>query len=145
MVSIVNKDVLLATCCGLGKSPWASGTLASVPPVVTYQVLGYLGPESNVYVMGLFVIVGVAMYLGSATSAGKSLGWRARRQIVVDKLAGQGLTMFIIALARPVDICNSMAVGFALFRCIDIINIRFLERRSVDASGFKILLPTYFD
>lgn len=138
----MKKDVLLATCFGLGKIPWAPGTFASVPPVVAYQVLGYLGPEFNVYVMGLFVVVGVAMYLTGAPSARKTLGSRAQRQIVADKLAGQGLTMLIIALVRPVDICNSMSVGFALFRLVDMITIRLFERRSGIGPGLRILLTT---
>jgi len=138
----MKKDMLLATCFGLGKIPWAPGTWASLPPVVTYQVLGYLGPEFNVYVMGLFVAAGAAMYLVGAPSARKSLAPRALRQIVADKLAGQGLTMFIIALLRPVEICNSMALGFALFRLVDIIAVELFERRCGADSDLRILITT---
>jgi len=126
----MKKDMLLATCFGLGKIPWAPGTWASLPPVVTYQVLG------------LFVAAGAAMYLVGAPSARKSLAPRALRQIVADKLAGQGLTMFIIALLRPVEICNSMALGFALFRLVDIIAVELFERRSGADSGIRILITT---
>ncbi len=138
----MKKDMLLATCFGMGKLPWAPGTWASLPPVVMYQVLGYLGPAFNVYVMGLFVVAGSAMYLGGALSAGRSLAPRAQRQIVADKLAGQGLTMFIIALLRPVEICNSMALGFALFRLVDVIAVDLFERHSGADSDLRILMTT---
>jgi phosphatidylglycerophosphatase A len=142
MVAVMKKDMLLATCFGMGKLPWAPGTWASLPPVVMYQVLGYLGPTFNVYVMGLFVVTGTAMYLGGALSARRSLTLRAQRQIVADKLAGQGLTMFIITLLRPIEICNSMALGFALFRLVDVIAVELFERHSGADSGLRILMTT---
>ena len=40
--------------------------------------------------------------------------------VVADAMAGQGLTMLMIALLGPANICNSMALGFALFRLFDI-------------------------
>ena len=138
----MKKDMLLATCFGIGMLPWAPGTWASLPPVVTYQVLGYLGPRFNVYVMGLFVVAGTAMYLGGALSTRRSLGPRAQRQVVADKLAGQGLTMFIIALLRPIEICNSMALGFALFRLVDVIAVELFERHSGVDLGLRILMTT---
>ena len=138
----MKKDMLLATCFGIGKLPWAPGTWASLPPVVMYQVLGYLGPKFNVYVMGFFVLAGTAMYLGGAMSARRSLGPQAQRQIVADKLAGQGLTMFIIALVRPIEICNSMALGFALFRLVDVIAVELFKRYSGCDCCFRILVTT---
>jgi phosphatidylglycerophosphatase A len=138
----MKKDMLLATCFGIGKLPWAPGTWASLPPVVMYQVLGYLRPAFNVYVMGLFVVAGAAMYLGGALSARRTLARQAQRQIVADKLAGQGLTMFIIALLRPIGICNSMALGFALFRLVDVITVELFERHSGADSGLRILMTT---
>ena len=142
MVTAMKKDMLLATCFGLGTLPWASGTWASLPPVVLYQVLGYLGPAFNVWVMGLFVVAGITMYLGGATSARNSLPPQAHQQIVADKLAGQGLTMLIIALLKPAEICNSMALGFALFRFVDIIAARLFKRHSGADFSSRILMTT---
>lgn len=65
----MKKDILLATCFGLGRLPWAPGTWAALPPVVLYQVLGYLGPTYNIPAMGLLAALGIAMYLASAASA----------------------------------------------------------------------------
>jgi phosphatidylglycerophosphatase A len=142
MVAVIKKDMLLATCFGIGKLPWAPGTWASLPPVVTYQVLGYLKPSLNVYVMGFFAAAGTALYLGGALSARRTLGPRAQRQIVADKLGGQGLTMFIIALLRPVGVCNSMALGFVLFRLVDIIAVELFGRNCGADSGLRILMTT---
>jgi phosphatidylglycerophosphatase A len=138
----MKKDVLLATCFGLGKLPWASGTWASLPPVVLYQVLGYLGPQFNALMMGLFVVAGTAMYLGSATAARNSLGAHLHHQIVADKLAGQGLTMLLIAVLKPIEICNSMALGFVLFRLADVFIARLFKLRSGVASNLRNLVAT---
>ena len=43
--------------------------------------------------------------------------------VVADKMAGQGLTLFIIVLSSPVQICNSMALGFILFRLFDVLKL----------------------
>ena len=105
----------LTTGFGLGKLPWAPGTWASLPPVVLYQVLGYLYPPVMVPCMVAFVLVGswTCLTYGSiATKPG---------HFVADVLAGQAWTMFIIAVLSPANICNSMALGFALYRLFDIL------------------------
>jgi len=102
--------------------------------------LGYLGPTYNILAMGLLVVTGMAMYLGSAASASASLGPQAAQQIVAHKLAGQALTMLIIALLKPGEICNSMALGFALFRLVDMAHARQrFRRRSPAESNLGIL------
>lgn len=51
--------------------------------------------------------------------------------------------MLIIALLKPGEICNSMALGFALFRLIDIAATRQkLERRSAAESRLGSLMTT---
>ncbi len=125
----MKKEVLLATCFGLGKLPWAPETWASLPPVVTYQVLGYLGPVWNVYAMGFFIVFGSTVHLLYAASAKRSLSPEKQRQVVTDKLAGQGLTMLIITLLHPLEICNAMACGFALFRLTDFTATSLLKNR----------------
>jgi phosphatidylglycerophosphatase A len=116
----MKKEEILATCFGLGMLPFAPAVWGSLPPVVTYQVLGYLGPSANVSVMALFLITGSWICVKYAPTAIESLGSKRRSMVVADKLAGQGLTMLMIALLGPANICNSMALGFALFRVFDI-------------------------
>jgi hypothetical protein len=82
------------------------------------------------------------MYLGSAASARNSLGPEAPQQIVVDKLAGQALTMFTIALLKPVEICNSMALGFGLFRLVDVVAARPPKPHSGAGFSLRTLMTT---
>lgn len=114
----MQRDILFASCLGLGKLPWAPGTWGALPPVVVYQVLGYLAPTANVPVMAAFLLSGVWAYVTFASSAWERLGPK-KAQVVADCWAGQSLAMLMIALWRPVEICNSMALGFALFRLLD--------------------------
>ena len=41
--------------------------------------------------------------------------------IVADEVAGQAITMLVIALLAPDNICNTTVLGFALFRLFDIL------------------------
>ena len=79
---VVRRDMLFASCLGLGKLPWAPATWAALPPVVVYQVLGYLAPSANVPVMASFLLSGVWAYVACAASAGERLG--ARAHVVAD-------------------------------------------------------------
>ena len=116
----MKKEEILATCFGLGMLPFAPAVWGSLPPVVVYQVLGYLAPAANVSVMALFLITGSWICVKYAPAAIESLGPKRRSMVVAGKMAGQGLTMLMIALLGPANICNSMALGFALFRVFDI-------------------------
>jgi phosphatidylglycerophosphatase A len=100
--------------------PYAPAVWGSLPPVVVYQVLGYLGPAANVLVMALFVLAGSFICVQYAPAALRSLPAERHRTVVADQLAGQGLTMLMIAAIAPPEICNSMALGFIAFRFFDI-------------------------
>ena len=116
----MRKEELLTTCFGLGKLPICPGTWGSLPPVVIYQVLGYLGPVLNVYVMAFFVVLGSWICLQYVPAVILTTGPELPHTVVADKLAGQALTMWMIVVLGPNEICNSMALGFALFRLVDI-------------------------
>lgn len=117
----MRKEEVLATCFGLGLLPFVPAVWGSLPPVVTYQVLGYLAPAANASVMALFLILGSWICIKYAPAAIESLGPHRHSVVVADRMAGQGLAMLMIALRSPTNICNSMALGFALFRLFDII------------------------
>jgi len=117
----MKTENLLATGFGLGRLPFAPAVWGSLPPVVIYQVLGYLAPGANVLVMALFVIVGSWICAEFVPIAFRSMAPARHTTIVADRLAGQGLTMLMIAILGPAEICNSMALGFALFRLFDIL------------------------
>ena len=130
---------LLTTGFGLGKLPWFPAVWGSLPPVILYQVLGYLGPGVNVYVMLFFVLVGSWVCIKYTPALVLTTGQTHPTTLVADRIAGQGLTMFIIALVGPANICNSMALGFALFRLFDVIRINPGDRLN---PTLNILVPT---
>jgi phosphatidylglycerophosphatase A len=47
-------------------------------------------------------------------------GKKDPQMIVADEVAGQALTMLVIALLNPGNICNTTVLGFVLFRLFDI-------------------------
>lgn len=129
----MTKAEPFTTCFGLGRLPWAPGTWASLPPVIAYQVLGYLAPLAIVPVMIGFLLLGswVSLMYGSSS--------RRQDSIVADVLAGQALTMLMIALLAPANICNSMALGFALYRLFDLFLPWPCRRWRHQPSGIGIL------
>ena len=110
----------LTSCFGLGNLPVAPGTWGSLPPVVVYQVLGYLWPAANPYVMAGFVIVFSWICVRFAPAVIAQTGKKDPGQVVADEVAGQGLAMLAISLFAPCHICNTTVLGFALFRLFDI-------------------------
>lgn len=121
----MKKTELLTTCFGLGKLPFAPGTWGSLPPVVLYQVLGYLYPGAIVPVMVFFIIAGSWICVRYAPAVIEMTGKKDPGLIIADEVAGQALTMLMIALLAPlftptVNICNTTVLGFALFRLFDI-------------------------
>lgn len=117
----MKKAELLTSCFGLGKIPIAPGTFGSLPPVVIFQVLGYLWPAANPYVMAFFLAAGAWVCIQYAPAVIAATGKKDPQQIVADEVAGQALVMLFISLLAPENICNTMAVGFVLFRLFDIV------------------------
>ena len=70
----MTKAEVLATCLGLGMLPFAPAVWGSLPPVVVYQVLGYLAPAANVSVMVLLLIAGSWICVKYAPAAIESWG-----------------------------------------------------------------------
>ena len=130
------------TCFGLGTLPWAPGTWGSLLPVVTYQVLGYLGPAANPYVMAFFLLAGSWACLTHAPAMIQQTGQARPPTLVVDRVAGQGLTMLMVTLLAPPNICNSMALAFALFRLFDIFRPWPCKLLAERPSGQGILAPS---
>lgn len=122
---------MLTSCFGLGKLPIAPGTWGSLPPVVLYQALGYLYPAANLYVMAGLVVVFSWICIQFSPAVIRQTGKPDPREVVADEVAGQALTMLVIVLLHPVNICNTTVLGFALFRLFDITKpwpIRKLEK-----------------
>ena len=137
----MRKEEWLATCLGLGRLPYAPAVWGSLPPVVVYQVLGYLGPSANVFVMTLFVLAGSFVCVKLVPGALQSMPPERHRTIVADQLAGQGLTMLLIAVLAPTEICNSMALGFITFRLFDIVRPWPCKPLAKQPPGLDLLVP----
>ncbi|MEN8126579.1 MAG: phosphatidylglycerophosphatase A [Planctomycetota bacterium] len=110
----------MTTCFGLGKLPIAPGTWGSLPPVVLYQVLGYLYPAAIVPVMVFFIIAGSWVCVQYAPAVVAATGKKDPGMVVADEVAGQAITMLVIALLSPENICLTAVLGFVLFRLFDI-------------------------
>ncbi|MSO92093.1 MAG: phosphatidylglycerophosphatase A [Rhodospirillales bacterium] len=111
-VNMWRPSVLLATWFGAGLLPKAPGTWGSLAALPFAWVLAAVaGPAGLGIALAAVVIAG----LWSASVFARASGEKDCRQIVIDEVAGQWLTL----LATPPDVL-SYALGFALFRIADV-------------------------
>lgn len=104
--------MLLATGAGIGYAPFASGTWGSLPGVAAAWLLWRLGGGWAVAAgAAFFAIAGIA----AAERASRILGTKDPRQVVVDEIAGQLVTL---AFLRPT--AGVLVAGFLLFRALDV-------------------------
>ncbi len=114
--------VLLATGGYAGYIPVAPGTFGTLVAIPLCYLLSRLGPVQAILFLLLFA--GFAVWM--AGEAEKVFKKKDSRLIVIDEMAGFLVTLFLIPWS-----VKSMAVGFFLFRLIDIAKpfpIRRLER-----------------
>ena len=81
-------------------------------------------------------VVGVRRYAPAVVAA---TGKKDPGLIVADEVAGQAITMLVIALLAPENICNATVLGFALFRLFDIFKPWPCKRLEKLTSGVGIL------
>jgi phosphatidylglycerophosphatase A len=118
---------MIAGVFGIGRFPWAPGTLASFVAVVAGAGLLHFSP----WLLAAAAIVATVagLWAIAATGAGAAdPGW-----VVIDEVAGQWLTM--LALPRPT--LPGLLAAFLLFRLLDIAKpgpIGWADRRH-DAIG----------
>jgi phosphatidylglycerophosphatase A len=136
----MKKEDFLTSVFGLGKLPLAPRIWAVVPPVVLYQVLGYLWPAAGPFVMAGFLLAGAWICVAYAPAVIGAGSVKEPKAFVADALAGQALTMLIIAVFAPPEICNSMALGFVLFLFFDFVRPWPCKRlRRTLSAGFGVL------
>jgi len=114
--------VLLATGGYAGYIPVAPGTFGTLVAIPLCYLLSRLDPVQEILFLLLFT--GFAVWI--AGEAEKVFNKKDSRLIVIDEMAGFLVTLFLIPWS-----VKSMAVGFFLFRLIDIAKpfpIRRLER-----------------
>jgi phosphatidylglycerophosphatase A len=136
----MKKEDFLTSVFGLGKLPLAPRIWAVLPPVVLYQVLGYLWPAASPFVMAAFLLVGALICVVYAPAVIGPGSTKEPKAFVADALAGQALTMLIIAVFAPPEICNSMSLGFVLFLFFDFVRPWPCKRlRRMFSVGFGVL------
>lgn len=114
--------VLLATGGYAGYIPVAPGTFGTLVAIPLCYLLSRLGPVQAI--LFLLIFTGFAVWI--AGEAERVFNKKDSRLIVIDEMAGFLVTLFLIPWSA-----KSMAVGFFLFRLIDIAKpfpIRRLER-----------------
>lgn len=116
--------VLAATLLGLGRWPWAPGTLTSL---VTTAAAWLAGPPPAVVLAGAGLAVGAAG-AWAAGVAERELG-RDARPITIDEVAGMTL-----ALAGAPPTLAGFAAAFLLFRAFDVLKPWPVDRLQ-DAPG----------
>lgn len=121
----MKKEELLTTCFGLGKLPICPGTWGSLPPVVLYQTIRYLPGEFYPWITPVVMVTLLIAFswicIRFAPAVIEATGKKDPQMIVADEVAGQAVTMLVISLLLPGNICNTTVLGFALFRLFDIV------------------------
>lgn len=114
---------LIAGAFGLGRFPWAPGTLASLAAVLVGAGLLLVSPWL-LAAAALVATLGGVWAIGAAAAGADDPGW-----VVIDEVAGQWIVM--LALPRPA--LPGLVVAFLLFRALDIAKpgpIGWADRRS---------------
>ena len=137
---------LFASCFGLGWLPLAPGTWGSLPPVIIFGLMCHLNASAAMVsaVMAALVLAGSVFCVQFAPAAIAATGKRDPREVVVDELAGQALTLsanpfLAVGAASPVQIWVIAAAGFVLFRIFDIVKPWPIRKLEALPAGWGIL------
>jgi phosphatidylglycerophosphatase A len=106
----MNLPRLIAGGVGLGRFPWAPGTLASAVAVVVGAGLLSVSPWLLAAAAVAAMLAGV-WAIGAAGAGDADPGW-----VVIDEIAGQWLTL--LGLSHPT--VRGVIAAFLLFRLLDI-------------------------
>jgi phosphatidylglycerophosphatase A len=98
---------------GIGRVPFASGTVATLATVPLYLLAHALG--GPLLVLGL-ALLALAAGTACATVVERRLGYHDPSEVVVDEVAGFLVTMTFIAPTAATCIA-----GFLLFRALDVV------------------------
>ena len=96
---------------GTGRSPWAPGTVGTLPGLVLVWFLWNAGPALYLVIMTLVVII--AIWVSGRTA--DLLGVHDDPRIVIDEIAGILVTLALVPPSVP-----ALLTGFVLFRLLDI-------------------------
>ena len=123
---------LLAFGFGTGLSPWAPGTIGSLPGVALAWLTLGLSLEWRLLIAFALIVAGIWI----CGEAARRVGVHDHPGIVWDEIAG----MYVVLLTVPPSI-PLWALGFGLFRLFDIWKpwpIRDLDHRLAGGSGIML-------
>lgn len=101
----------LATMFGVGFSPKAPGTVATLATIPIFMLLSLTGPIIYMIVLLLLVIVGII----ASEIYEQDKGSHDSQEIVIDEVVGYLITMVWLPLTW-----QAILIGFVLFRLLDI-------------------------
>jgi len=104
--------LLIASNCGLGYAPVASGTVGTLAGLPAFWLLQHLSPP--VYLLAWAALTAVAVW--TAGVAGRHYGKVDDGRIVIDELSGYLVTVAFLPWSW-----TTALIGFAWFRLFDIV------------------------
>jgi len=132
---------LLTSCFGLGLLGGAPGTFGSVPPVVLFMALSYLDAAGWVIALVMLALAlgGSAVCVLYSPPIIQAAGTADPREIVADEFAGQAVTFMAVLFFDFSNICTTAALGFLLFRLLDIVKPWPIKKAEKLPKGWGIL------
>ena len=111
-LSVIERFIcLIGHGFGTGRSPWAPGTVGTLPGLVLAWFLWNAG--SALYLVIMTMVVIIAIWVSGRTA--DLLGVHDDPRIVIDEIAGILVTLALVPPSVP-----ALLAGFVLFRLLDI-------------------------
>jgi len=111
-LSVIERFIcLIGQGFGTGRSPWAPGTVGTLPGLVLAWFLWNAGPV--LYLVIMTMVVMIAIWVSGRTA--DLLGVHDDPRIVIDEIAGILVTLALVPPSVP-----ALLAGFVLFRVLDI-------------------------
>jgi phosphatidylglycerophosphatase A len=124
--------LVLSSWFGSGLAPVASGTAGTLAAIPFVAMAGYLGKVPST----VFLAVLTVMAFWSSEVAWRRLGIDDPSEVVIDEVAGYGLSVFLLPFSLL-----SFALGFVFFRIFDIwkpFPIGLIDRRVKGGLGIVL-------
>lgn len=118
--------ITVATVLGIGRFPFAPGTICSAATVAVYSLLAWLNGGISPSYHVLFILLLLAAGIAAADGTARLWGRPDPSEVVIDEAIGQLVALFLV----PISLAWIVA-AFFLFRFFDVFKpfpIRRLER-----------------
>ncbi len=116
----------------LGYTPFAPGTVGTIPGLVICFILSLI----NIWIAILAVVLFIIFSIWIASKAEKTAKEKDPGWIVIDEIAGMTVTL----IGLPFNVCFAVA-GFMVFRIMDILKpfpIKYIEKRFQGGTGIVL-------